>query len=81
MAIQFLIHKSNHLLFAPVRETQRSCFSKYRPEEFRVERMGERGEMMSVISFAYMSRIFCNDYLLNHAPQATGKAASVLGGQ
>lgn len=43
--------------------------------------MGERGEKMSVISSAYISRIFGNDYVPNGAPQAIEKAASVLCGQ
>lgn len=52
--------------------------SKYRPDEFRVERSGEGWEKMSVISSAYISRIFCNDYVPQCAPQAIEKATPLL---
>lgn len=53
--MQHLGFEIYHLLFAPTIEAERSFFSKYRPGEYTVE--GEnKGEMMDVISSAYISR-------------------------
>lgn len=83
---QYLIRNTSTLwciilFFAPVHETQKSCISKYRPEEFRARENGRMMEKVCVISSAYISRIFWNDYLPNCAPQAIGKSSSVLCGQ